>query len=356
MKKYKYLLYKLASIKYGKIKGFKTCQHIKDIKVKKLHLGSGVFKKIYIAQNCRLYTDRIHTLGLIHKNYLIDGPSYQIIDNNFESVKNNIILRIGTPRLKRNLNGTIACLLSGGGANNNYWHWLFDVLPRLKIINEVINLKKIDYLLIPSVENKYQLETLSILGFNKEKLLSSKMYRHISSDNIIVTDHPWVNSNNSSKDELKMPIWIFKWLKKIFLTETRKVNKKKSPKLIFIKRKKILGNQRYLKNEREINKIFKKKGFKFVNLESYSFINQIKLFNGAKIIAGVHGAGFANIIFCKKNTSIIEFKTRGSGNIIKNVAIKNKLKYLGFISRSSSIENNQNGEIDIDISKLKNII
>ena len=356
MKKYKYLLYKLASIKYGKIKGFKTCQHIKDIKVKKLKLGSGVFKKIYIAQNCRLYTDRIHTLGLIHKNYLIDGPSYQIIDNNFESVKNNIILRIGTPRLKRNLNGTIACLLSGGGANNNYWHWLFDVLPRLKIINEVINLKKIDYFLVPSIENKYQLETLNILGFNKYKLLSSKMYRHISSDKIIVTDHPWIKSKNSTQDELNISIWISKWLKKKFLTKAKKINKKKFPKFIFIKRKKILNNQRYLKNEKEINKIFKKKKFKFINLESYSFVNQIKLFNNAKIIAGIHGAGFANIIFCKKNTNIIEFKTRASGNLYKNIAIKNKLKYHSCISRSSSIEDNQNGELDINISRLKNII
>ena len=70
----------------------------------------------------------------------------------------------------------------------------------------------------------------------------------------------------------------------------------------------------------------------------------------------MHGAGFANIIFCKKNTSIIEFKTRASGNIIKNVAIKNKLKYRGFTSRSSSIASNQNGELDIDIDRLKNVI
>ena len=74
--------------------------------------------------------------------------------------------------------------------------------------------------------NSFRPEPSSILGFKKEKLLSSKMYRHISSDNIIVTDHPWVNSNNSSKDELKMPILIFKWLKKIFLTKTKKLIKK----------------------------------------------------------------------------------------------------------------------------------
>ena len=26
-------------------------------------------------------------------------------------------------------------LLTGGAGNNNYWHWLFDVLPRIELSN-----------------------------------------------------------------------------------------------------------------------------------------------------------------------------------------------------------------------------
>ena len=37
-------------------------------------------------------------------------------------------------------------LLTGGGANKNYWHWLFDVLPRFKILENQYNLSDIDLL------------------------------------------------------------------------------------------------------------------------------------------------------------------------------------------------------------------
>ena len=27
----------------------------------------------------------------------------------------------------------VLSLLTGGGGNDNYWHWMFDVLPRIKL-------------------------------------------------------------------------------------------------------------------------------------------------------------------------------------------------------------------------------
>ena len=44
-----------------------------------------------------------------------------------------------------------------------------------------------------------------------------------------------------------------------------------------------------------------------------SFKDQINLYNSAKKIAGLHGAGFANICFCNPGTKVIEFKTSGTG-------------------------------------------
>ena len=45
--------------------------------------------------------------------------------------ENNIVFKKGTPRKLTNLNGSVLSLLTGGGGNNNYWHWLFDVLRRI---------------------------------------------------------------------------------------------------------------------------------------------------------------------------------------------------------------------------------
>ena len=67
-------------------------------------------------------------------------------------VSENIVFQKGTPKLKKRLKGKTFSLLTGGG-NANYWHWLFDVLPRLKILEQKINLSDIDFLLPDLNEN-----------------------------------------------------------------------------------------------------------------------------------------------------------------------------------------------------------
>ena len=53
------------------------------------------------------------------------------------SVKENIVFKKGTPRIKNQRQGIV--LLTGGGGNDNYWHWLFDVC-RLGICENKIDL------------------------------------------------------------------------------------------------------------------------------------------------------------------------------------------------------------------------
>ena len=51
-------------------------------------------------------------------------------------IEDNIVLKKGTPRFKKKIKGKVFSLLTGGGGNENYFHWLFDVLPRLKILQK----------------------------------------------------------------------------------------------------------------------------------------------------------------------------------------------------------------------------
>ena len=60
-----------------------------------------------------------------------------------------------------------------------------------------------------------------------------------------------------------------------------------------------------LKNIKELLNGF---DYKFVYLEDESLINQIKLFSESDFIIAQHGAALSNIIFCNKNTVIIEIK------------------------------------------------
>ena len=313
---------------YGEIKSSVKINSDERIKVDVTKIENLEYKT-YKITNGRLYTDRIHDTAIILENKIIEGPSFQLRYNNNSPISNNIVFQKGTPRILRNLNGSVVSLLTGGGGNDNYWHWLFDVLPRLEICKKTKKLNEIDYFIVPSLEKKFQRETLSSLNISNKKILSSKKFRHVKANKLIVTDHPYIFTNDSHKDAENISEWIIKWLRERFLENTKLLNKN-YPKKIFIDRtdpKSSASKIRSIVNEKEIKIFLEEKKFVFVKMHELSFIEQVNYFNNADFIMGLHGGGFANLSFCKKNTKVIEFRTEKSGPIIENLAKKSSLKY-----------------------------
>ena len=307
--------------------------------------------KIYKVKNGRLYTDRVHSVAVIEKNYLIEEPSFQISGKNF-SKKENFVLKIGTPRFLKKINGKVLSLLAGGGSNLHYWHWLFDVLPRIKIYSLFFNIDHLDYLLVPNYSENFQQETLDLLNFENKKILSSVTYRHIKPTELYVTQHPYL-LNDFDKDELNIPTWIINWLRMKFLRRDSFSNID-LPKKIYIDRSDSRYKTRTIINEEEVKNFLEKKDFQPLQLSKYSFIDQVKLFNNAESIVGLHGGGFANIIFCKPDTNILEFRTNRTGKVIENLGIKNKLNFKKIECIPKNVEATyQQGCIHIDMKKLE---
>lgn len=317
---------------------------------------------IYICKACSLYTDTIHDTAIIKNRKIVDGPSFQLRDNINVNCINNSVISKGTPRFRKKIKGKVLSLLTGGGGNANYWHWMFDVLPRL-----YITMKKgftFDYYLFPELNQKFQKETLDLLQISKKKRLSSRSFRHFYADEIIVTSHPYSTLNDPSKDSLKIPRWIYEFLREKFLEKGKKNSKLKNlPEKIFINRKDGTVNRkdgtslRYIINNNQVEDFLKKKGFKSLTMSDYSFADQVALFNNAKEIIGLHGAAFANLIFCKPKTKIIEMRPDTAGIVIKTLAVNNDLNYFDIISKPKTINfNNQLGDIEINIDTIKKII
>ena len=98
-------------------------------------------------------------------------------------------------------------------------------------------------------------------------------------------------------------------------------------------------------------------GFKIIKLGDLHFKDQVLTFNNADIIVGLHGAGFANLTFCKSNTKIIELRNRTAGKAIENLAIKNKLFYKPLNCETNKFDHsNQFGHINVPIKKLEEFI
>lgn len=333
---FKLILQKFFILFYGSIKDIE--KNIKEIGVTIRYISEtklGFKYKVYFIPKSFLYTDRIQDTAIIKEKKILDGPSFQLRKNINSDTKNNIALKIGTPRFRKKLNGTVFSLLTGGGGNNNYFHWLFDVLPRIGIYESIEKLENIDYFLLPNL-NKWQIETLDELLIPRKKLLSSLNYRHLSAEKIVVTDHPWQNTKDVIYDLEHIPLWISFWLKKKFI---KNENKKSFPKKIYIDRsdsESNLASYRGIINEEEVIKFLKKNDFHPIQLSKLSFQEEIQLFNGKKIIVGLQGAGLSNMIWSKEGTKVIEIRSKYTNKLYENLAIQNKINYSSIILEPKS--------------------
>ena len=364
---FKIISYGLFFKIYGKIE--KSIESTSDnrIKVETVNIEKDLRYKVYTITGGKLYTDRIHDTAVIIDNKVVEGPSFQlrgtpgpnseIVNSN---VKDNIVLKVGTPRRLRNLNGIVLSLLTGGAGNDNYWHWLYDVLPRIGLCDKFVRLSEIDYFLLPNLSKKFQNETLDCLNIPKHKRLSSEQYRHIKAKELIVTDHPVVVTGNSSRDIQNIPSWIMLWLNSNF--HAQKITKNKKNK-IYIERDSATFKdipERSISNENEVKSYLLKNDFIPVKLGEIKFSEQVDLFHNADYIVGLHGAGFANLAFCKPGTRVIEFRSSTAGQVVENLAKKNKLNYNSIITEAKHIYKynfpTQQGHVQIPISSLNKIL
>ena len=349
---------------HGKIKGKIDFENNSKIKIEIAEKENNIKYKIYKIKDGRLYTDRIHDTAIILNNFIVDGPSFQFRTVNSvniinDKVEKNIVFQKGTPRIKKNLNGKVLSLLTGGAGNDNYWHWLFDVLPRFALCEKVLDLNDIDFFLLPSIEKKFQKETLDLLDISKKKILSSKSFRHIHASELFVTEHPYVLTNDVGRDIQNIPIWISKWLKEKYVN-SKSTNNLNPPKKIFIDdsdSSQRIKKLRSMINGNEVKNFLINEGFESIILGNLHFRDQIKIFNNAEIIIGLHGAGFANICFCKPGTRIIEIKSTKTKQVIENLARTNDLFYKSISCEPTNfVSENSFGQISVSINLLKKII
>ena len=152
-------------------------------------------------------------------------------------------------------------------------------------------------------------------------------------------------------------MWISDWLKTTLRSYNQTVENRNFPKKIYIDRSDSISNTKALRsitNEDEVKNIVQEFGFKILTLSNYTFTEQAKLFSEASIIAGLHGAGFANFCFCEPGTKVIELKSKTSGKVCENLALSNKLIYKSITCETVGVNyNNQFGHIKVPLEILR---
>jgi hypothetical protein len=177
-------------------------------------------------------------------------------------------------------------------SSHNYYHWLFDVLPKFYLLRES-GLPVDKFILSRHTEGAFHQETLSRLNIPRDQIVRPRRGFHMQARQLVVPSQ--AGSLPSS--------WACTFLRRelLFKTLTKRM---KGFERIYISRSD--ASYRKVKNEYQVTALLAYFGFRNVVLKGMSVADQARLFYSADVIVSAHGAGLANLVFCRPGTKVVE--------------------------------------------------
>ncbi len=223
--------------------------------------------------------------------------------------------------------------LLGGLAN--YYHWLLDYLPRLRLLPDDVPL------LINDDQAGFQRETLDLLGIAADRLRPVAGGQALRCRELIV---PEVGARFQDPHPQAMA-WIRQTLGRPAA----------GPARLWLSRKD--ARQRRVLNEDEVMAALSKRGFALFAPGDAGVVEQAAAFAAADVVVGPHGAAFTNLLFSPPSARVVELMpgrhrqlgffpplSRARGLVHRRLAVP------------STDPNDQNADLRVDVRALAELL
>lgn len=190
--------------------------------------------------------------------------------------------------------------LFAGADGFSYYHWLTGVLPRL-IAGTHAQEDDYDHYLVNARhkgQENFQTETLRLLQVPITRAVWLERGTHFQCENLTLPAEPCMQK------QTEMQEWARQLLRSTFLPMIIS-NTNELPRRIYIARSQ--ARRRRLVDETALIERLAADGFAAITLEDMPFLDQVRLFAGADIVVGLHGAGLSNLVFASPGTKVLEF-------------------------------------------------
>jgi capsular polysaccharide biosynthesis protein len=208
-----------------------------------------------------------------------------------EPERHSVFRETVLPRIEKT-EETVAALAHIGG--KGYFHWMFTVLPRYHLIAK--SGVRVDRFVVNALRAPYQTETLRMLGIPEGAIEEASPELHLQARRVVIPSLP----GNVTE-------WACRFLRKSL--PPKQGGSRASAERVYITRRK--ADWRKVRNESDLLDELARFGFRAVELEALAVDEQIRLFSDAKILIGPHGAGFANLAFCRRGARVVELFAPG---------------------------------------------
>ncbi len=203
-------------------------------------------------------------------------------------------------RIPKHLSGR--SFIIAGATEPNYYHWLFDCLPRLHLAHCAgIDLNLIEHFLLMRKPPPFVAETLALLEIPRQKWISLHSKEVLQCDTLFATKTPL------PADEF--PAWVLEFLTNLLGPKVPPIQ----GALIYLSRND--AQSRRVTNDNELSRELGSIGFETVLASGLSVREQAELFASARLIVSSHGAGLANILFSAPGTTVVELYSPAFDNV-----------------------------------------
>ena len=292
-------------------------------------VASGSYFQFPIDENGKIYLDEYN----LHPRYFEGLEGSPILACNQEG--DQLLAELGHYQSTEYHKGLYVLL---GGAPN-YYHWLFEYIPRIL----ALDLEQFDAVIVNHDVTEFQLDALRLLsgstGFRLHKLKAHCIptFEHL----VAPTIRPIAQAAQSLASRASL----------------LQHNVQRSRMRLFISRSDGDPRRIRIRGEKVLfETVLRPLGFKLVRLAELPVLTQISLFRNAEIIVAAHGAGLSNIVFAPADCTIIEInnRTNATYSFFEEVATVREQNFVRLICDSdrSSATNPEDDEAIVDQSQL----
>ncbi|MFM8901607.1 MAG: glycosyltransferase 61 family protein [Burkholderiales bacterium] len=191
------------------------------------------------------------------------------------------------------------CVLLGGGAATNYYHFLHEHLSRLAVLDEFgVNHSQMRYVVGQGLQ-PFQREYLDLLGIREDQLVEMPDAGVLEFATLLAPVPLGRGGNFTSS-------LIATWARSRLVSACRAVPGGR--RKLFLSR--AGTTRRRIVNEAELFGVFEAYGYEFISPEELSVRDQIILFSQATHIAGSGGAALTNMLFMPPGGQVLMLNNR----------------------------------------------